>query len=100
MKKEYPVDVWFEKNVLVRHRVLMTLIVFWMAGLIFFWAPQYARAFEMSVIILWLIFTIPVVIGRIIWNYHHNPNYMRYCDRCGSDRCCVEEVDDEEEPQE
>ena len=101
MRKEYPVDKWFRKNVLVRHRILMTLIVFWIAGLVFYGAPEYGRLFEMSVIMLWVVFIVPVIIGRVVWNYNHNPEYLdHHCDRCGSKNCCVKEVDDEEEPQE
>jgi hypothetical protein len=96
MRKEYPVDAWFQKNILIRHRVLATLIVFWMAGLVFFYAPEYGRVFEMTIVLLWLAFIIPIVIGRIIWNWRH-PSYITYCEECGSRKCCVKEVDEEED---
>jgi len=81
---------------------MMTLIVFWMAGLVYYKAPEYGRLFEMTIVMLWLIGIIPIVIGKIIWNYNHPDYTNHYCDSCGSKDCCVKEVheDDEEEPQE
>jgi hypothetical protein len=101
MRKEYPVDTWFKNNIRVRHRIIGTLIMFWVAILVIWKAPQYGRDFELGMVGLWLLFVIPITIGRLIWNWkHYEP--VSYCSECGSRKCCVEEVDEDEEenPQE